>query len=120
MSTSTPTDPGLNSLIGSVQYHLRSSDICTTATKGAQQLSLTTHLKAKALSTCCSIEELKIVGVNSNNADLGSADIKVSSNKLSSDWLRAVARMFNHLADNMDRLPTHEQTIATMVANRME
>ncbi len=57
---------------------------------------------------------------------MGSAEIKLDESRLSSldafnsDWLRAVARMFNHLADNMDRLPTHEQTIATMVANKLE
>lgn len=114
------------SLITSVIYNLQASDICQTAGKGTQQsLSLATHLKAKAFSTYRSVESLKIVGKNSNGADLGSADINISSNRLtgsathSPDWLRAVARMFNHLADNMDRLPTHEQTIATMVANRM-
>jgi hypothetical protein len=75
----------------------------------------------------CAIKELSVRGKNSNSAVLGNADIKLSgtfsdgtNTAHNSDWLRAVARMFNHLADNMDCLPTHEQTIATVVANKLE
>lgn len=117
----------MSASLGNTAYNLKVADSCATSGKGGSiELSLSAKLTVEMSAHLCAITELCIRGKNRNSAVLGNADIKLSgtfgddtNTAHNSDWLRAVARMLDHLADNMDRLPTHEQTIAMMVANRM-
>jgi hypothetical protein len=113
-------------LLNSIEYSLASGDTYQTSGQVRQDISLAVHLKVKAhKKSYFSIQDVKIVGSNSNNAPLGSAEVKLASNSLNdsvafnSDWLRALARTLVHLADNVDRLPSPEQTVALMVASKM-
>jgi hypothetical protein len=107
-------------------YELSSGDSSTTTGQHPQKLTLKCWVTAKVTSRYCEIIEMVVKGKNSNSADMGSASISLSgtwdSNNAphNSDWLRAVARMFNHLADNLDQLPTKNQIIAQMVANKLD
>lgn len=115
------------SSLGTTTYNMEVKDLCTTSGKGTQILNLSSRLTAEVSASTCGIKELVVRGRNKNKAVLGNADIKLSGTfedttnaAHNSDWLRAVARMFNHLADNMDQFPTHTQTIAQMVANKLD
>lgn len=117
----------MSASLGDIAYTLKVADSCATSGKsGPIELSLSAQLFVEMSAYTCAIKEMCIRGKNKNSAVLGNADIKVSgtfgdstNTAHNSDWLRAVARMLDHLADNMDRLPNHAQTIATMVANKM-
>ncbi len=114
-------------VLGHTTYNLIATDYCSTSGRSSTQpISLSSTLTVEMSDRLCAIKELSVKGKNSNSAILGSAEVKLSgtfsdgtNTAHNSDWLRAVARMFNHLADNVDRLPTPDQTFAMMVTNRM-
>ena len=124
------------SMLNKITYGLQASDICKwksfanrSATSHTASLDCSASVGVWSLSDeghVCDFTELKSLNIYCSGYNAMSAKITlnersdISEGKYTSDWLRAVARMFNHLADNMDRLPTHEQTIATMVANKLE
>lgn len=118
----------MSASLGTTSYNLTTAgwSSVTSGKSSPQTLSLSAQLTVEMSAHLCAIKELCIRGKNRNSAVLGNADIKLSgtfgdenNTAHNSDWLRAVARMLDHLADNMDRLPTHEQTIAMMVTNKM-
>jgi hypothetical protein len=124
------------SMLKRISYGLQASDICKwksfvnrSEKDNTSSLDCSASVEVWSLTDeghVCDFTELKSLNIYCSGYNAMSAKITlnersdISECKYTSDWLRAVARMFNHLADNMDRLPTHEQTIATMVANRME
>ena len=116
------------SSLGTITYNLSAKDTSTpSGGKGLGSLRLRSDVAVTINSLVCDIKELTVRGVNQSDSVKGNADIKLSGTYTgcscaahNSDWLRAVARMFNRLADNMDQLPTHTQTIAQMVANKLD
>lgn len=115
------------SSLGTITYKLSATDTSTPSGKGLGSLSLRSDVTVTINSSVCDIKELAVRGKNQSDSVKGNADIKLSGpftnsnySAHNSDWLRAVARMFNRLADNMDQLPTHTQTIAQMVANKLD
>jgi hypothetical protein len=123
------------SMLRSIRYDLRASDtyqskhfINRSVKENTPTLNCSAAVEVWSMADegrLCNFAELKSLDISSGYsgryAKISIHDCKDPSESCyTSGWLRAVARMFNHLADNMDRLPTHEQTIATMVANRME
>jgi hypothetical protein len=115
------------SMLGNAIYNLLATDYYSTSGRSSTQpITLSSTLTVEMSDRLCAIKELSVKGKNSNSAVLGSAEIKLSgtfsdgtNTAHNSGWLRALARMFNHLADNMDRLPTPDQTLAMMVTNKM-
>lgn len=115
------------SSLGTITYNLSANGTSTPSGKGLGSLSLRSDVTVTINDSVCDIKELTIRGTNQTSSVKGNADMKLSGTYTgsncaahNSDWLRAVARMFHHLADNMDQLPTKTQTIAQMVANKLD